>query len=138
MACFAVPVAEAVVASAAYFVVKSKEKKYSLQRENGGSHFENEHKCEFSKKLSWLIKLLFGGSFLLAFEHLWHGEVVPWAPFLTAAADPADRAQMLHEMSTVGVAMALSVTALWAVMVVVSYALEKKDEKLPKKAEENL
>ena len=138
MACFAVPVAEAVAVSAAYFVVKSKEKKYSLQRENGGSHLESEHKCEFSKKLSWLIKLLFGGSFLLAFEHLWHGEVVPWAPFLTAAADPADRAQMLHEMSTVGVAMALSVTALWAVMVAVSYALEKKDEKLPKKAEENL
>ena len=35
MACFAVPVAEAVAVSAAYFVVKSKEKKYSLQRENG-------------------------------------------------------------------------------------------------------
>ena len=83
------------------------------------------------------MKLLFGGSFLLAFEHLWHGEVVPWPPFLTAAADPADRAQMLHEMSTVGVMMAVSVTLLWAAMVVVSLVREKRNESTLAKAEES-
>ena len=67
---------------------------------------DTEAKVPFSKKLRWLSNLLWGGSFLLAFEHVWHGEVVPMFPFLTAASNPADAASMLHEMSTVGVAMA--------------------------------
>jgi len=69
--------------------------------------------------------MLWGGSGLLAFEHVWHGEVVPWFPFLTAASDPADAAEMLHEMSTVGVGMALLVTGVWAGMVCVSTLIEK-------------
>lgn len=137
MACFVVPAAEAVVASVAYFAVKSKEKKYSMPHENSSSRLESENEHKFSKKLSWLIKLLFGGSFLLCFEHLWHGEVVPWAPFLTAAADPTDKAQMLHEMSTVGVTMAVSVTVLWLAMVVISYAAEKKDSATAQKVQED-
>ena len=57
-----------------------------------------------------LAYLLWGGAFLLCYEHIWHGEVVPWFPFLTAASDPASAAEMLHEMATVGVAMAALVT----------------------------
>lgn len=137
MACFVVPVAEAVVVSAVYATVRAKEKKYTLSREHNGELFEEKTEHTFSKKLAWLMKLLFGGSFLLAFEHLWHGEVVPWAPFLTAAADPGDRAQMLYEMSTVGVMMAVSVTVIWGVIVAVSYYKEKRNAEAVQVIEEN-
>ena len=66
-----------------------------------------------SQKLRWLYTLLWGGVLLLAFEHLWHGEVTPWFPFLTAASDPAETAVMLSEMSTAGVTMAVLVTVVW-------------------------
>ena len=80
----------------------------------------------FSRKLKWLTRLLWGGTVLLAYEHIWHGEVVPWFPFLTAAADPGDAAEMLHEMATTGVGMALLVTAIWCVMLAVARVIEKR------------
>jgi len=43
-----------------------------------------------------------------------------------AAGNPADTAVMLHEMSTVGVTMAVLVTAVWVGLVLVSSAMEKK------------
>ena len=64
-----------------------------------------------------------------AFEHLWHGEVVAWFPFLTAASDPAETAVMLSEMSTVGVTMAVLVTAVWVGMLVVCNVLLKRARK---------
>ena len=60
------------------------------------------------------------------FEHFWHGEVVPYFPFLTAAADPADAQQMLLEMGTVGVGMAVLVTLVWAVGLAVIRATERR------------
>jgi hypothetical protein len=57
---------------------------------------------------------------------LWHGEVVPWFPFLTAMSDPGDTAVMLHEMSTVGVSMAILVTIVWVAMVIVTNSIEKR------------
>ena len=72
--------------------------------------------------------MLWGGSGLLAFEHLWHGEIQPFFPFLSAASNPADTVEMLKEMSTVGVAMAVAVTAIWGVMTIVSNAIEKREE----------
>lgn len=66
----------------------------------------------------------------LVFEHVWHGEIVPWFPFLTAASNPKDASIMLHEMSTVGVTMAALVTAVWGVMVLAVNALEKKEKKI--------
>ena len=80
-----------------------------------------------SQKLRWLYSLLWGGALLLAFEHLWHGEVTPWFPFLTAAKDPAETAVMLSEMSTVGVTMAVLVTVVWIGMVLVSNLLVKRN-----------
>jgi len=62
----------------------------------------------------------------LAFEHIWHGEVVPWFPFLTAMSDPADMAEMLHEMSTVGVTMAVLITLVWLGMLAASSVIEKR------------
>jgi len=68
-------------------------------------------------KLGVLNALLWGGVILLAFEHVWHGEVVPWPPFLTAMANPADIPIMLHEMATIGTAMSAVVVGMWATMV---------------------
>ena len=62
----------------------------------------------------------------MAFEHVWHGEVTPWFPFLTAAQNAEDAAEMLHEMMTSGVAMAILVTLAWVVMVLVAQAVSKK------------
>lgn len=127
MACFLVPTAEAIVATIVAKSVKAKEKEpEAFKVDIGNGDFEMETKIPFSKKLKWLTNMLWGGAVLLAFEHVWHGEVVPWFPFLTAASDPSDTAAMLHEMSTVGVTMAILVTAVWACMLIVSNVIEKR------------
>jgi len=126
MACFSVPAAEAVVVGVTYLIVKHNENKVTVKAHADSESSADNTTVKFSRKLGWLFNLLFGGSFLLAFEHLWHGEVVPWFPFLTAMADPTSKAQMLHEISTTGVAMALSVTAVWVVMLVVSHIIETR------------
>lgn len=127
MACFLVPVAEAVVTTIAARVIKTKEKKKS------GNESEGEVKTKFSTKLGWLNKMLWGGSALLAFEHLWHGEISPTFPFLTAVQN-GETAEMLVEMGTVGVAMAVLVTAVWGVMVFVSSKIEKRARRSAKPA----
>jgi hypothetical protein len=104
---------EAVVTTAVNKAVKKKESEKS------------EVNSTFSRKLGWLNNMLWGGSALLAFEHAWHGEIIPQFPFLTNAINAADRATMLHEMSTTGVGMAVAVTAVWAIAVVVSHVIER-------------
>jgi hypothetical protein len=74
-------------------------------------------KIPASYHINWLIALLGGGVVALAVEHIAHGEVVLYPPFLTAMSSPADTATMLHEMATVGVAMAIVCVAIWASMV---------------------
>ena len=127
MACFLIPTTEAIVTTILQRVLSSKEKNMEIHHEGDSS--ENLPKSGFSRKLKWLNNMLWGGSALLALEHVWHGEVVPWFPFLTAASDPSSRSEMFHEMATVGVTMALLVTAVWAGMVIVSSRLEKKADK---------
>ena len=129
MACFLVPTGEAIVTTVLAKAFKSKEN--AEASDNNISEEVHEavaSKIPFSKKLSWLNNMLWGGSALLAFEHVWHGEVVPWFPFLTAMSTPESAAEMFHEMATNGVFMALLVTAVWGVMVGVSSVLEKKTE----------
>ena len=118
MACFVVPATEAIVTTVIQKVVAKKEKN---ENKDG-----SQMKIGFADKLKWLNGMLWGGSGLLAFEHVWHGEVVPWFPFLTAAANPEDAAEMLHEMATVGVSMAALVTLVWLAMLGVSAAIEKR------------
>lgn len=131
MACFLVPAAEAVVTTIAAKVIKTKEEHpETVQANFEGKEMEVAEKLPFSQKLKWLNNLLWGGSALLAFEHVWHGEVVPWFPFLTAASNPADAANMLYEMSTVGVSMAALVTAVWCGMVAVSSVMESRATKV--------
>lgn len=108
MACFLVPTTEAIVTTVLEKVLKQKNNTFSV-------------------KLGWLNKMLWGGSALLAFEHVWHGEVVPFFPFLTAVKD-GNAAEMLHEMGTAGVSMAVLVTAVWGVMVAVSSFIEKRKD----------
>ena len=114
MACFVAPVTEAVATTIVTKIVSRKESPAS------------EGTIPLSRKLGWLNKMIWGGSALLAFEHLWHGEVTPWFPFLTAAANPEDAAVMFHEIATVGVSMSLVVTGVWAAMVLVSNALVRR------------
>lgn len=126
MACFLVPTAEAIVTTAVTKVLKSKEMEPAHLKAHTEDSTALSAKVPFSRKLSWLNNMLWGGSALLAFEHIWHGEVTPWFPFLTAASNSASAAEMLHEMSTSGVMMALLVTAVWGGMVAVTNAMEKK------------
>ena len=132
MACFLVPTAEAVVTTIATKVVESKEKKGDTKEVRSEDiHFDSESKIPFSQKMKWLNSMLWGGSALLAFEHVWHGEVVPFFPFLTAASDPSSAAEMLHEMATAGVLMAVLVTAVWGCIVATVNYMEKKSSKDP-------
>lgn len=125
MACFIVPGTEAIVTTIATKII---EKKELSSVDDAEVKFENKELL--SSKLKRLNNLLWGGSALLAFEHLWHGEIQPFFPFLTAAGNPEDAIDMLHEMSTVGVSMAVLVTAVWAVSnVVVSKKIQKDAEK---------
>ncbi len=126
MACFIVPAVEAVVVTVAAKVAEKKSASAETETESG----EEVVKIPFARKLKWLRNLLWGGVILLAFEHLWHGEIVPWFPFLTAANNPADMQEVLHEMMTVGVSMAVLVTAVWAVMLGVVASYEKRAKKM--------
>ena len=111
MACFVAPMTEAIVTT---IVTKACEK-------NG-----SEKAVKVSEDLHTLNKMLWGGSALLAFEHVWHGEVVPFYPFLTAASSAESAAVMLHEIATSGVAMAVLVTVAWGAITIVKKQLAKK------------
>lgn len=130
MACFLVTAAEAAVVTAVAHHLEGREakkaEKLHLSSEHPVSALADETVIPWSRKLKWLSYLLWGGALLLCFEHIWHGEVVPWFPFLTGAANPAE---MFHEMSTVGVTMALIVTAVWAVMLAAVRAIMKRSAK---------
>ena len=107
MACFTVPLATAAVAT----TVKS-----TLP--------ETAKRNPFIAKLGWLGNMMFGGSFLLAIEHIYHGEIIFTPPFLTAVKD-GNTSEMLHEMATRGVAMAVLLGVVWVAMVAISTLVER-------------
>ena len=123
MACFLVPLGEGIVTTVVQKVVEKKGKGAVAGK-------AEKNKGKWSQRLGWLNNMLWGGCFLLALEHIWHGEVVPWPPFLTAMDNAADTSAMLHEIATYGVTMAVVITAVWAVIVVVA-ELRSKAEELP-------
>jgi hypothetical protein len=92
VACFIVPSVLAVIVSIVRRIVKE-----SLKELN----------------LGLLEGLLWGGAGILALEHVWHGEVVPWPPFLTAMQSPGEWVVAVHEMLTVGTAMTLTTVGVW-------------------------
>ena len=103
MACFIVPAAEAVVTKVAE-----------------GKLEEITGKSSYISRISWL---------LLAFEHLWHGEITPFFPFLTAMSSKADAIEMFKEMGTVGVSMAALITGVWVMMVKAADRITAKETK---------
>lgn len=125
MACFLVPTAEAVVVTIISKIKDSKDKDQTVKVDSS----KISDKIPMGRKLKWLQGMLWGGSALLAFEHVWHGEVTPWFPFLTAMGSEADAMEMLHEMSTAGVMMAVLVTAVWGIMCVAADLITKKAAK---------
>ncbi len=136
MACFLVPAAEAVVTTLAAKLLKSREKARNVEIRLPDGSVETATRIPFSTKLGWLNKLLWGGSALLAFEHVWHGEVVPFFPFLTAVRD-GETSEMLAEMGSAGVMMAALVTVVWFGMLAVSAMVEKRALANSKLAEES-
>ncbi|MCQ2522343.1 MAG: hypothetical protein MJ105_08190 [Lachnospiraceae bacterium] len=130
MACFVVPGAEAIVTTIATKIVEHHELKHGDAAEAAEAAAVAKEKV--STKLKRLNLLLYGGTALLAFEHFWHGEIQPFFPFLTAAENADSMAGVLHEMSTVGVGMAVLVTGIWGIMTAVLHA---KDKKLAREAE---
>ena len=70
-------------------------------------------------QISWLNALLWGAVLMLAVEHLAHGEVVPYPPFLTKGLP-----EVLPEMLQVGVPMTLSMVGVWSGMLLVDCRLK--------------
>ncbi|MBO4473187.1 MAG: hypothetical protein J5765_05195 [Clostridia bacterium] len=139
MACFLVSTVAAIGVTVAQKVALKSEKKKAEVAEGEIKDYKFGCETKWSTRLKYLATTLYTGSFLLAGEHVLHGEVVPYPPFLTAAADAADAAEMLHEMSTVGVAMLALLVAAWGFGVFlwdfIKYRKHKKQQKLQLKKE---
>ena len=97
MACFVVPTAAAIVTTA---IGKKVPEKYHI---------------------NWLNSMMWGGVVMLAVEHIAHGEIVLYPPFLTAGLH-----EVLPEMLRVGVPMTLCIFLIWGVMVAVAARMSKR------------
>ncbi len=131
MACFLVGGGEAIVVTAARSAVKKREIEKGIVDEKGNQLTDPAEKgiC-WTRKLGWLANMLWGGALLLLIEHIWHGEIVPWAPFFTAMATPDGTLSMLHEIATVGVAMAALVTVAWfGITLIADYVVKRAHER---------
>ena len=106
MCCFLVPLTEAIATSAYRKINKD-----SLEKSESA----------LKRHVPALEKMLWGGSLMLMVDHAINGELSLSFPFFTALGTEGGIAVMLREMLTVGVPMALVLTAAWAV-----YALVKE------------
>ena len=120
MACFVVTTAAAIGVGVARHIVKHNEKK--------NPEFASKDRLVTSKELGALELTMFGGSFLLAGEHVLHDEVIFTFPFLTAVRD-GDTLEMLQEMGTIGVGMLAILVAAWFGGVMLVRYLKKKKAK---------
>ena len=101
MACFVVPLVQAVATSA-------------LRKWGKKDGF-------VGRNLASLELMLWGVSVMLIVDHIINGELTWKFPFFTALSDTGGGAVMLREMLTVGVPMSVIITLVWAV-----YALVKE------------
>ena len=136
MACFLVSATAAVGAATAKYIVKHNEKKNELTKVEP-KEYKFGSEVKWSTKLAYLELALWSGSFVLAGEHLLHGEVSPNPPFLTAAGEgPEAVSEMLTEMGTVGVTMFAVLVIAWAIGVfIVDYFKWKKHKEGSKAVE---
>ena len=112
MACFTAHLAAAVAAGIARRTVAARDS-------------DQSETISWATKLGWLEKLSFGGCALLAFEHIWHGEIIFQFPFLAGVRD-GNTAEVLREIATVGGAMTALILAVWVGMLIVSSAIVKR------------
>ena len=112
MACFTAPLVAAIAAGAVRRVAK--------KNDDG-----NRETIGWAAKLGWLEKLSFGGCALLAFEHIWHGEIIFQFPFLTGVKN-GETAEVLKEIATVGGAMTALILVIWVGMLIVSARIAKR------------
>ncbi|MBR0295542.1 MAG: hypothetical protein IJQ67_06565 [Bacilli bacterium] len=136
MACFTVSMIGAIGVGVAKHIVKHHEKKIELQHQEP-KEYKFGSDVKWSKKLSYLELTLWTGSFLLAGEHILHGEVVPYPPFLTAMNSAEDTMEMLQEMGTVGVLMFVLLVVAWAVgVLIVDFVKFRKHKEIVAKENE--
>ena len=112
MACFTAPLAAAIAAGIA-------------RRSVAGKDPDQPETISWATKLGWLEKLSFGGCALLAFEHIWHGEIIFQFPFLTGVKN-GETAEVLKEIATVGGAMTALILVIWVGMLIVSARIAKR------------
>ena len=84
MACFLVTAAEAVVVTVAAKAAKNKEMSLESVKLEKKAEIETKHenKLPWSKKLMILASMLWGGAFLLCYEHIWQPNAVSAVFFL--------------------------------------------------------
>ena len=100
MACFVVPLVQAIATSA-------------LRKWGKTDGF-------VGRNIKSLELMLWGGSVLLIVDHIINGELTWKFPFFTAVANGGSWSTVLHEMLTVGVPMSVVLTLVWTI-----YALLK-------------
>lgn len=71
--------------------------------------------------VKWLNAILWGAVAMLMVEHVAHGEIVPYPPFLTAGIVEA-----LPEMLNVGGPMALASVSFWALLTTADSIISRK------------
>ena len=126
MACFTVTAATAIGVAVARHIAKHNEKK---ENKNEVANVSVDT-MKTSTKLGILETALLGGSFILAGEHVLHGEVTFTFPFLTAINEgPEAIKTMLFEMGTIGVSMTLAIVAVWGVGLLIRKLLLKRKAK---------
>ena len=95
MACFVVPLVQAIATSA-------------LRKWGKKDGF-------IGRNLASLELMLWGGTVMLIVDHVINGELTWKFPFFTALTETGGGAVMLREMLTVGLPMSLIITLVWAV-----------------------
>ena len=130
MACFTVTTVAAIGVGIARHVAKHNENKKDSTKVDP----IKLDTAPVSKKLGVLELALWGGSFILAGEHLIHGEVSFKFPWLTAVSEgPEAVSEMLTEMGTVGVGMLGIIVGAWAIgLLVRRFLLKRKAKQLVK------
>ena len=127
MACFTVTTVAAIGVGVARHIVKHNENKKDPTKVDP----IKLDTMTVSKKLGTLELALWGGSFILAGEHVIHGEVTYKFPWLTAVAE-GETMEMLQEMGTAGVGMLLIIVAGWGIGLLIRKLLLKRKAKLAK------
>jgi hypothetical protein len=107
MACFLAPMALAIVTTIVQLITRNSDLAHKL-------------------KLSLLNTMLWGGVVILAAEHIFHGEITAFAPYLTAMSSPADTAVMLSEIATIGGSMTAAISLTWMGTIAVTALMSKR------------